>query len=238
MLSYYKQNHKVLVMPVRTRAETGRQLSRLRREYELTQSQLATVAGVSQAMISQVEQGKRELPLRAFERIVQHLGLDGASLVSQANPAFAMEALSNAWEAYSGARRAYLDLAKTVIQRSDVFRNNWKERRQPLREALTDAELGQLDNLVSQKFRNFIKQNTPPPTDTHEAYRSLPGGGIPEQGTLHRVLELCSIVGRLSDSDLQLLITLARRLSSRDEPHAPPVQAKRHSHKEQCNGQT
>lgn len=59
----------------------GERIKNARTGAGMSQAELADKAGLSQSMISRIEQGQRDTPLSTFRRIAEALGLDPAALL-------------------------------------------------------------------------------------------------------------------------------------------------------------
>lgn len=214
----------------------GSQLVQIRETHGLTQVRLANIAGVSQTLISHVEKGKRELPLRAVENLVLELGLDAAALVSAGNPVQVLKVVAEAWSAYEEARATYNALAKEVSHLSELFEKlsgpAASRRQRALRRLLTQRgwqqiDLGSVEEFLTHWFRDRIASKAPCAKRAHPLYRRLPGGSLPEPDRLNDTMRLATAASRLSKGDLDLLLKIADRLgSTRQATSARPTQSK------------
>jgi transcriptional regulator with XRE-family HTH domain len=158
------------------RTRLGSNLRALREQRKLRQSELAKLAGVTQAMISRVERGERELPLSAVERLAQSLRVDPSTLIGERSSVEALESLHLAWDAYTAARKRYVDVA-THVKDGGMFLQNHLSVLMP---ALKPDDRGQLRRIVDY-LKDDVNIHDLVAAHEHEHFRHVPAGSLPDR---------------------------------------------------------
>ena len=89
-------------------------LKSVRNERGWTQRELAHRLNISQALVSQVEGGRRELPTSAASILAGTLGVDPARLLGGSPLRNAMQRIAAGWEEYRKAHAAHEGLLLVV----------------------------------------------------------------------------------------------------------------------------
>lgn len=94
----------------------SKKLCNLRTEYNLTQSQLAKIAGVSDKAISAWELGTRDPKIKSIQNICAYFGIDLNSFIDQSTETYKKDGLTpnSGSEPIGPAKRALLEAVKDV----------------------------------------------------------------------------------------------------------------------------
>lgn len=182
--------------------EFAQRLLRLRQRHDLTQAKLAKIAGVSQAVISRAERGLGDLPREAIDRILQALGADASKLLAAHQTAQPIDAIAEAWDRYD---EVVFDTSVLIQDISTVLRR--------LRSLVGDPNWFEdpgVKQYLEPAYMERVSARRPPTSDR------LPGAqaarAIRRPSSYGTVIELLTHVEQLSDTDLEFIVQLARRL--------------------------
>lgn len=193
---------------------SSQRLKKIRISRGLTQMQFAELLGISQAMVSQVEAGRRTLPMTAVELLCTRLGLDPTELLRPVQPREIFGSLDRAWTAYDGARSTFIRLFDEVVKLCSVLREHKGALRTTLaRDGATPSELTVFDRMSSDDFLNFYRGETPPEKTRHPHYLQLPERvGPKDPPKLDDLVRICSFAMSLDAKTLRNVGVLASRL--------------------------
>lgn len=192
----------------------GLRLRELRKTRQLTQAELADEVGVSQALVSKVERGERELSVSSAKRIAELYGVDVAELYGSESDSGIVGSLLEAWTACDNARGAYSwlrDLAIEMSIRLDRYQQGINELESlsptglPRRLGFDGGEL-----LASEPFRREIETRSPADQIDRLADIRFPIVSLRETTRATQLFEFIGLCEDISDDDLQSLLQLSR----------------------------
>jgi transcriptional regulator with XRE-family HTH domain len=184
------------------------EVRRIRRTRDITQEKLAEIAGISQSLVSLVENGSRDLPVSALERIVRALDIDADRLLGTSRPAEILEMLTTAWDAYEKARQAAETFQSKANSRT-VFLGQIVPQVRPV---LSGGNLDKFERLKQIDPSDALVLSQLPPKEQHPKFRELVGTSLPSLSEFSRAKGLVEAAIGLPSEDIDLLIQIAERL--------------------------
>lgn len=192
----------------------GEILRRARTSRNLSQGMLSKLAGVSQASISQVENGRRGLSAQAATNLARTLGLDLKMLLGESPTLVRVQGELSAWRAYEDARRAYQGLCHYLAD----LRDGLAPFETRLSREITDAKArGAFDQLLSREpdFVESQRQRVLPKELRVEYLQNRSAVSI---DLTQRLRDIISTVELLDADDQDLILALVERLAGMRVP--------------------
>lgn len=182
---------------------------RAREDRGLSQEQLSAVSGISQASISQVENGRRGLSAQTAASLSRTLGLELEVLLGESPSLIRIQGELSAWRAYEDARSAFQGLCHHLAD---------------LRDGLVPFETLLAGKMTSANGRLALDQLLTRDPDFVESQRKRV---VPKEQRVEymqhrsavsveltqRLREIISTVEVLQPEDQDLLLAIAERLS-------------------------
>jgi transcriptional regulator with XRE-family HTH domain len=195
----------------------GAKLRRWRRQKGLSQAHIAEKAGVSQALVSQVEAGKKQLPLQAAQRLITECKVPAEILLNSASPSQTISSAWAGWTAYDTLHARFAGQLDYIV-RVHKFLSEHKHSLLPL--LRREEGRNELTNLLVGG-KHYLEHQLPPLSGDLPESQEIAGKLLPKNADMDMYLTLVNAVSNLRDLDRQLIIALVERLGARDyEPRA------------------
>jgi transcriptional regulator with XRE-family HTH domain len=187
----------------------GTRLYNLRVAQSLTQKEFSEIAGVSQALISQIESGKKSLPTEAFWRLIRRFGREAESLVTTGTETEVAKSLVESWRTYDTIQKAHSEL----LQNLQTLAESLRPYQGSLATMLPNATLrSQLDSLIGGARIERYRDGHFPPKEHIPEFRNMPMGTNVNEHAIEVWKTLLDLCNGLSKSDLQLVVRIIERL--------------------------
>ncbi len=190
----------------------GERLKKVRNARGLSQREVAEAVGLSQALISLIEQGKRQLPLRAIERLASLLNTDPSALIAPVDPEDVMRELLRTWSAYRAARESYVWLQDETVEMVRLL----GERERVIQASIGVAAFNLAKHphhYTEATFLEEVHDRAPKPIAERGEQRSFPVAAVGNRDRVRALSKFLQTASKLDKGDLGLVTEMAARLA-------------------------